>query len=65
MAQAIIFHGMWMSVLLLTFEIFLSSHSGRRKKKKNHDIVLALGNLLFNDKCLPSRKRRMLLGLIH
>ena len=68
MAQAISFHGMWMSVFLLTFEIFLSSQSGRRKQKKknnNNDIVLALANLLFNDGCLPSRKKRMLLGLIH
>lgn len=61
MAQAIIFHGMWMSVFLLTFKSFCPHKvEEESKRKKNHDIVLALGNLLFNDGCLPSRKRRML-----
>lgn len=40
MAQAISFHGMWMSVFLLTFEIFLSSQSGRRKQKKKKIMTL-------------------------
>lgn len=49
--------------LSLDSEIFLSSH--RLKKKKKHDILLAPGTLLFHDGCVPSRKRRLLLGLIH